>query len=184
MTEAGFEHLNVARLVSGLQRLVEREERAALASLRRGLGKPPGAAPDMFPVIVPLLPPGRIATSDEAVAYAVASLFASHSASWTGEGDGRWSRNFGASMRRLGDETTSQGASRRITALLASDRERLDDHLRGAVSLLKAKNVPVDWEQLTWDLLQWDRDDRTVQRRWASAFWAPGNASADESVSS
>ena len=179
-TDAG--RLNVGRLGAGLRRLVEREDRAGLAALRRGLGKRPGEAPEMFAVLVPLLPDGRLHADDEETAYLIASLFASHPASWAGDGDGRWSRNFGASLRRLGDATTSQGADRRMTGLLGSDRERLDDQLRSAVHLLRSKGIPVDWEQLTWDTLQWDRPDRVVQRRWASAFWAsPAATEAGES---
>ena len=179
---AEWQRLNVPRLISGLRRLAEPEERAdraALAALRRGLGKRPGEAPEMFPVIVPLLPGGRLRTWDETCAYTVASLFALHPTTWDGADDGRWSRNLGASLRRLREQTDSAGPERRIVALLNSDDADLAEHLRGIVSLLASKKIPVDWQQLAFDLLAWGRSDREVQRRWADAYWGQRAAPAD-----
>lgn len=39
--------------VDALNRLVAREDRAALAALRRGLGKPPGTVAEMYPLVEP-----------------------------------------------------------------------------------------------------------------------------------
>ena len=36
-----------------------KENRGALAALRRGLGRPPGTAPEMYPYVVPWLPEDR-----------------------------------------------------------------------------------------------------------------------------
>lgn len=165
--------LNVPRLIRGLQALVEPEERidrAALAALRRGLGKEPGEAPEMFPVIVPLLP-GRLWPWDETCAYTIAALFAMHPSMWRGAESGRWTRHLGASLRRLRDITDSDGPERRFVALLNSDRDDLPEHLRGVIAHLRSKDVPVDWTQLAYDLLAWDRADREVQRRWAGGYW-------------
>lgn len=164
---------DVERLVRGLERLAEREDRAALAALRRGLGKAPGEVAIVFPVLVPLLPEGWLRPWHEQVAYLIPSLFALHPASWRGDGDGRWQRNFGASLRQLADQVDSAGPERRFLALLDADADNVGDHLRGLVALLaNAKSpVPVDWRQLTRDLLDWGRPDRPVQRRWADAFW-------------
>lgn len=84
------ESLNIPRLVWGLEALVPRDgpegarkgNRAALAALRRGLGKAPGEAPDVFPVLLPLLPEEQLWPRDESVAYLIASLFALHPLSW------------------------------------------------------------------------------------------------------
>ena len=64
-----------------------------------------------------------------------------------------------------------ESVDRRFTVLLGANREDLPQHLRHAVSLLKSKDVPVDWARLLDDLKWWDDDDRRVQRRWAKAFW-------------
>ena len=166
--------LSVPRLVAGLQALIEPDERVdrpALAALRRGLGKRPGEAPEMFPVLIPLLPPGRLWPWDETCAYTIAALFAMHPAVWRGAEEGRWRRNLGASMRRLREATDSEGPERRMVALLNSDGDDLPEHLRGIVALLRSADVPVDWTQLTHDLLRWNRESREVQRRWATAYW-------------
>jgi CRISPR system Cascade subunit CasB len=167
--------LNVPRLIRGLQALVEREDRIdrpALAALRSGLGKRPGEAPQMFPVLVPLLPPGRLWPWDETCAYTVASLFATHPAPWRGAGDGRWDRNLGASLGKLRDASDSEGPERRLVALLNCNANDLSEHLRGVIALLRGKDIAVDWQRLAYDLLDWDRPSREVQRRWATAFWS------------
>lgn len=173
--------LNVPRLIAGLRRLAEPEERvdrAALAALRRGLGKRPGEAPEMFPVLVPLLPGGRLWPWDETCAYMVASLFATHPAIWDGPDDGRWTRNLGASLRRLRQLTDSDGPNRRFVALLNSEGDDLGEHLRGIIALLRGNDIPVDWQQLTYDLLRWDRPSREVHRRWADAYWSQSTVAA------
>jgi CRISPR system Cascade subunit CasB len=165
----------------GLRALVEHEDRidrAALAALRRGLGKQPGEAPQMFPVLIPMLPPGRLSFWDESCAYTVAALFAMHPAIWQEKTNGRRTRNLGASLRRFRETTDSEGPERRLVALLNSDREDLAEHLRGVVALLRSEDVRVDWQQLTYDLLAWDRSGREVQRRWATSFWAQVEQSA------
>jgi CRISPR system Cascade subunit CasB len=158
------------RFVAYLQGMVDREDRAALAALRRGLGKRPGEAPEMFPYLVPWV--GDATPREEADLYLVASLFALHPVSWTGEGDGRRQRNVGASLARLRAKTESGGAEQRFVALLNARREDLSDGLRRIVALCKAHEIAIDWGQLLDDLRRRDRDSRDVQRRWAAAFWA------------
>lgn len=179
-----WREVSVPRLIRGLRALAEPEERAnraALAALRRGLGKRPGEAPEMFPVLIPLLPQGRLRQRDEECAYTVAALFAMHPASWDGAEDGRRRRNLGASLRRLRDAADSDGPERRMVALLNSDGADLPEHLRGIVALLRGKDVPIDWTQLTYDLLAWNLAGREVQRRWASSFWGQAERSEEAS---
>lgn len=171
MSTVVYTNLRVGRLVGGLERLSEREDRAALAALRRGLGKPPGAAAEMFPVLVPLLGDQPLWSWDEQCAYGVASLYALHVASGRGEGTIRHSGNLGASLNQLAKATESDGPERRFVALLNSDRKDMFEHLRSIVSLLKAHDIGIDWFALTSDVLRWDLPDRRVQRRWATEFW-------------
>src|SRR5438094_304340 len=82
----------------------DRTDRAALAVLRRGLGRPPGAAPEMFRYVREL---ARVAPERENDAFLVASLFGWHPRAWTAardHGEGRrfrWTQNFGNSFARL-----------------------------------------------------------------------------------
>lgn len=141
-----------------------REDRGALAALRRGLGQPPGTAASMYRYVVPWLgedaPPWR-----EAAYYTVAALFASHPAPG---GTDNMGAHFARTRRPGGDDTAIE---RRFTALLAAHADDLDTYLRQAVSYLRSKEVPVNWHQLLSDVLAWGHPERYVQKRWARAFW-------------
>jgi CRISPR system Cascade subunit CasB len=193
---ASGQTLDIVHFVSQLQRLVPREtvtgeqrgDRAALAALRRGLGKEPGEAPEMFPVLLPILPEAPLSQHDERVVYLVASLFALYpdAPRWPEAASERHQRNFGASLRQLADQTESDGPERRLTALFNSDLSDLPHHLRGIIALLRSAStpVPVDWVQFTNDLRRWNNPSRPVQRRWATAFWGGRQAQAETNETS
>jgi len=174
------EHAFVSYLVS----LARDDRRAPLAALRRGLGKRPGQVVEMFPHIVPWLSESMSPTR-QADYFLVASLFASHQINWSvGEqgASGRYT-NLGASFRRLNTVANSDSIEKRFVALLNAGREDLPLHLRHAVSLLKAHDIPVDWTRLLGDLAGWGADNRRVQREWARAFWrhdAPSASAAPD----
>jgi CRISPR system Cascade subunit CasB len=146
-----------------LQSLADKQERGALAALRRGLGRPPGTAAEMYRYVEPFLPQVR-SQGQEAAYYLVAALFALHPKS-TGMG------NFGAHMAQTRSEGGEDALERRFTALLSAHPDDLPDILRQSISFLKSKEISVNWNQLFWDLQNWDDEDRRVQKKWASAFW-------------
>lgn len=148
--------------VTHLERLSD--DRAALAALRRGLGRPAGSVPEMFPYVVPFLP-GQAKPWMEDACYLVASLFALHPVSANG---GNLGNHFAQTLDPGGE---NQAVERRFTALLASHPDDLPFFLRQAVSFLKSKDVPVNWHQLMRDINQWNHPDRFVQHNWANAFW-------------
>jgi len=141
-----------------------RDNRGALAALRRGLGQPPGTSADMYRYVVPWLPqdakPWR-----EAAYYQIAALFAYHPAAG---GSGNMGNHFARTCDPQGDNVAIE---RRFTALLSAHRDDLDTYLRQAISFLRAEDVPVNWHQLFHDLQRWGYDGRPVQQEWARAFW-------------
>ena len=151
-----------------LEQLRDREDRGALASLRRGLGQAPGAVPEVSRIVQ------RGLTADtkdylETACYIVAPLFALHPKEG-GEG------NMGDHFRTLcgsiqPGEALPSNVERRFMSLLTSDTEELPDSLRQAVSLLKSKDVPINWRQLLRDVLAWTHEDGYVQKQWGRAFW-------------
>ena len=157
------------RFVAFLQGLKDREDRGALAALRRGLGRPPGEEPEMHKYVVRWTG-GEQSRWEENTYYLVAALFAHHPVQWD-KREGQ--SNLGASFSRLStpDGIVPESIERRFTNLLSVPAEDLHLHLRHAVSLLKSKNVPVDWVRLLNDLRWWGHEDLWVQRRWSQAFW-------------
>lgn len=165
---------SITALVEHLQELARREDRAALAALRRGLGKPPGTVAEMAPYVEPFF----AGAPDEA--YIIASLFGFHPHHRRIEyeaGHPVLRRGLGTDLRplkRREDGEDDPGIARRFIALLDSDRDALPEHLRHLLALLKARlaDHPIDYIQLFWDLRDWDTPDRRVQKRWASGFWS------------
>ncbi|NKQ37701.1 MAG: type I-E CRISPR-associated protein Cse2/CasB [Chloroflexi bacterium] len=155
--------------ITYLESLTQADDRGALAALRRGLGQPPGTVPDMFPYVVPRLPnnayPGSWA---EQCYYLIPSLYALYPEM----GDGR---NLGSHFARTlqHDAEKDKAVERRFTALLAAHPQDLPIYLRQAISFLRSKEIPVNWHQLMWDILAWDKPDKLprIQKRWANEFW-------------
>lgn len=149
--------------IKSLEKLYHDKDRAALAKLRRGLGKKSGT-PDMCRYVVPYIPAETTPYHLNRY-FLVASLFALHpepAARGTSMG-----KVFRAMMG------TSQSIEKRFENLLAVDAEDLAGHLRQAVSLAKSKNIRVDFHQLFYDIdsNNWNRQDRRVQLQWARDFW-------------
>jgi len=158
-----------------LQSLAEGQNRSALASLRRGLGQPPGTVADMYRYVEPFL--GQDARYKEAAYYLVAGLFALHPKS-TDKG------NMGTHLAKTRTESGEDALERRFTALLAAHPDDLPEYLRQAVSFLKSKDEePVNWNELLRDLQNWGREDRSVQKKWARAFWG-GRRTAEQNDNS
>lgn len=138
--------------------------RAALATLRRGLGKEPGEDANVMRYVVPFLPAEAQPWHDRPY-YLIASLFAFHP---DPGGAGDMGKHFAAIRQATGSE---EAVERRFTALLATHEDDLTYHLRQAVSLCKAHGVPIDWHQLFDDVQRWGNSNRWVQRTWARSFW-------------
>ena len=168
-----------------LEKLYEAEDRAALAALRRGLGKRPGEASEMHRYVLPYM--RGVPEWQEENYYTVASLFGLYPGrNWRrDDGDDRRT-NLGASLRRLADESENgSSVERRFVALLNCRKEELPEHLRQIISLLKTKETPVDWALLIRHINHWDNESRWVQREWSRAFWrADGAAPPQETMTS
>ena len=153
------------RFVGHVERLRDQEDRRALAILRRGANRQPGTALEMYSLVIPWVPDNRHA---EDSAFLVAALFALHPQPG-GE------KTLGAAFARITGESDS--IEQRFNALLNCHRDDLPYHLRQAVSLLRSKDIPVNWRRLLRDVLDWEHDDRYVQRAWAREFWQPVDTS-------
>lgn len=161
-------------------------DRAALASLRRGLRGRPSTTAELHRYVARWIPEEMSQREADAY-YLVAALYASHPVNWETDPGRYWRSNFGASFRRLRTDE-GESAERRFVALLNSHRDDLPYHLRHAVSLLRSHDIPIDWAQLLRDIKSWGHPDRYVQTQWARSFWAPlrengdGEETADDAM--
>jgi CRISPR system Cascade subunit CasB len=149
--------------VKSLEKLYHDKDRAALAKLRRGLGKK-GGTPEMCRYVAPYLPDDAKPHVMERY-FLIASLFALHPDPATR------GTSMGKVFRAMME--TSQSVEKRFENLLTADAEDLSGYLRQAISLAKSKKVRVDFHQLFYDidLKNWNRPDRRVQLQWARDFW-------------
>ncbi|MGI8495793.1 MAG: type I-E CRISPR-associated protein Cse2/CasB [Pyrinomonadaceae bacterium] len=150
------------RLIGYLKGLEKQQNRAALANLRRGLGKPPKTVMEMYPYLGQFLshePKPRYETA----VFIVAALFAYYPDAPGNAG------NLGDSIRRMKDDSDS--IEKRFVALLNAEAEDLPYYLRQIIGLLKSKEIAVNWNQLFRDVKNWDGDNRYVQNAWARSFW-------------
>ena len=162
--------------VQWLYGLAESGDRGRLAALRRGLMVGEDRAYELFRVI----PPPFLDDAGPAEArrrMLLAALFAWHPLPFPAGPPTHGSRNLGYSLRLLaeGQGATADGPpeplKRRMDALLAAPAAEVFAHLQQIVRLLKAGDVPVDWERLLWDLRTWEHEDRRVQWDWSRAFY-------------
>lgn len=161
-------------LVSRLIELADRQDRGALAALRSGLGKPPGAAPRMLPIVAPFL------SSDEGpaagAAFITAALFAKHPkhASLGSIGASLWKATKRDSANPDGKHGEA-GVEARFAKTLDADSEDLRRHLEGLVGLCESAGVPIDWHRFFWDVrgLLGTNEIYQIKIRtsWARDFW-------------
>lgn len=151
------------------------DNRAKLASLRRGLGQPPGTVVETSRVVEHLLDEDDFKETRTAL-YVIAPLFALHRAAF--EGNRR--ENMGDHFREMCDENEDPPSNieSRLMSLLASEPDDLPDTLRQAVSLLKSKDVAVNWRQLFDDVQTWlsegvvgEEARQRVRLNWSRRFW-------------
>ena len=105
----------------------------------------------------------------------VAGLFATHPLV-INDGD------FGDTCRRLlsDDErqTLNEAAqvgplSRRFQHLLAANDEEIFDRIMRLALRAKSAELPINYNRLYGDLLEWRYRPQNVRTRWAKSFWAP-----------
>ncbi len=162
---AGVSHSDGAGGTAG------REDRAALARLKRCAGRSLADCPEVYPLFYRMLPSGQREAWEETL-FLVATLFP--------YAPGRFTGDLGESMRRVagGDEQRRASVDRRISVLLDSSREELPFRLRQAIHFLASSDVAIDWRSLLIDLLQWDYVGRPAQKRWARSYFSTGTEPA------
>jgi CRISPR system Cascade subunit CasB len=166
-----------ARFVGALRHLRVKQDRGALAALRRGLS--PATVMDAWPVVARL--GGDIGQPGESVCVDIAALFATHP-------DESSARNLGETCRAIAWDPAKgeviDSHERRFRRLLAADSSAdLAGQLRTWVRLAASKGVGVNYESLFTDLWNWRWYADDIRVQWARSFWRSGEDSTSTATS-
>lgn len=154
--------------------------KAALAKLRRGVGKNPGSSPELWELTLYEFPEELMGSAakpsqGEWAVHIVLTLFSVHQQSKDIHTQCMNQNRavLGRSLRRLVKDQEDEGRiKRRFDAVVTSQSPReLANHLRGLVQLLRDAGIPLDYPALGMDIyrfqfptlrdgvrLQWGRD--------------------------
>lgn len=142
-----------------------RQNSAALARLRRGLGREPMECSEMLSYVMPFLP--EVGKRDHY--FLVASIFAHHPPT-----DRHTGLSLGAAIHAVWQERDRiDSIEKRFVALLNAHGDELPHHLRQIIGLVNAQQrpTPLDYRKLLQHLAHWDNPSRWVQMEWARDFW-------------
>jgi len=164
----------------------ESNTKAALAKLRRGIGKPPGSIPEIWELTLKGLPEnlfsqGGIPTEAEWAVHIALTLYALHQ---QGKDPVYKSMNLkgktlGQAVRGLVETQKDESRVKRRfdAAATSNDLTEFSYHLQGLVQLLKSKNIPMDYVQLTEDLYGFQRSEEDRDRirlKWGRDYYRDG----------
>ena len=156
-----------------------RRARGELAALRRGVSRSPGELPEIWELIRVEVPDGAgdAPTWEEIAVHTAMTLYAVHQQSRTehmfSPGVG-----LGSAARRLigSPDEENPSARARFNALVTSTTvAELRHHLRGFVSLLRARGFALDHAMLADDVLRFQQPGGAKQVRltWARQYYSP-----------
>ena len=174
----------VAYRLEWLRKMPEHPEKAALANLRRGIGRVPGDLPELWGIFLQDLPEEMQRktgdpTREEWAVYLALTFYALHQqghkvADLNMNQDGF---SLGNAARRLVDpneEPEDSSVFNRFNALATSSNIReCAHHMRGMIQMLRAKDIPLDYPRLASDLYELQFLDRApaVRLNWGRDFW-------------
>ena len=165
----------------GLQARYRRNEARAhgeLAALRKGANRPPGELPEIWALTSVHVPDyaGDAPTWEETAVHTAMTLYAVHQQSRTdpmfvpGRGLGHAARSL------IGPpEDENPSARARFNALVTSTTvAELRHHLRGFVSLLRARGIALDHAMLADDIVGFQRPGgaKKVRLNWARQYYS------------
>lgn len=174
----------VKNRIQWLQDMPEHPRKAALANLRRGIGRIPGDMPELWGMYLQDLPESMqresgYPTREEWAVYLSLTLYAMHQQGHSLPADSmnQEGERFGRCVRKLiPSEERPEDSSilRRFNALAtAADMQECAHYLRGVIQLLRAESIPLDYPQLAWDLYELQLPDLAprVRLRWGQDFY-------------
>lgn len=182
-------HDSVAEFVARLEKL----DAGSRAALKRNAGRLLDESRNVYQTFFSVLPRSVTNPKHQEAFFLVATLYVVGTRRHDSTAPRRQQtppRNLGASLRRLRQRVQSDSSEdrqisldKRVNTLLEADREQLSFRLHQLVRLLasseETKEAAINWPQLLHDVLQWERDGRKVQRRWAEAYYVGINEASE-----
>jgi CRISPR system Cascade subunit CasB len=183
---AGFVRRKIALLDEETAR-----SRALLAKLRRGIGKPPGALPEIWGITLADMPDewtsrGSKPSRAENAVYTALTLYALHrqgKARSMNTEDKSMTFASAAALLIRKDENRFDAVKRRFDAVAtALEFTELAYHARGIVQLLKAEDINMNYPVFAQDLLFFQFPDLAdnVRLRWGEDFYRNTNREEDK----
>lgn len=155
--------------------------RAALAELRRGVGKKPGDVPQLWGYFLQDMPEEFFGDKEPSKAewavYTSLTLFALHQQGKDPKSDtmNKEGYSFGTAVNKLvhNEDERERLARRFYAAATASSMEELSHHMRGIIQLLRGEGVPLDYPMLAADLYRYQFNSlvSNVRLKWGQDFY-------------
>ncbi len=168
-------------LVSDLLSLDDKRRRAALASLRTGLGKAPGEAPRMLPYMAKHLVASDPGAPAVRAAFLVASLYAMHPDHAKGVSVGKALRR-GVRSGKLGED----GTAARLVAMIDAHPDDIQHHVEGLMRLCETSKEGIDWYWFHRDIrglmAEGSSDGERTRLAWARDYWRESREETDDST--
>jgi len=181
-----------AKKLNGLVACSKPAVRAALANLRRGIGRKPGELPQIWNILFDEMPEdmygkGDAPSSAEWAVYTALTLYALHQQSRDIHTDNQNQPNIslgGASARLvkcLDDRERAENRTdnreriwKRLYAICTADSmQEISYRLRGLIQLLRAEGIALDYPQLAKDLYRYQFSEGAAKVRlgWGQDFY-------------
>ncbi len=167
----------INRLLAELAIAVKRDDRGLLANVRRGFSE--STEIRAYPYVAPYcdLSDAR----ERRIVLTVAAGFATLAPAGLARNN---CGNMGATLRRLALSGTSEKPDDALSTFEARFRRLLTcqstgelcEHLATVFRAAANQESPVDFKQLYWDLVDWERRERRdVRVAWAKGYWGVAN---------
>ncbi len=161
----------------------ESEARAALANLRRGVGRRPGELPQLYGELLQDMPQEMYSSGSkpsyaEWAVYMALTLYAMHQQGKDVKTDNMNRENVSlgnAASELVTDIDDTERIWKRLYVVASSDdMQEMSYHIRSLIKLLRDKDIPLDYPQLAKDLYLYQLSDESAEQirlKWGQDFY-------------
>ena len=152
-----------------------------IAILKRNPGNTIASSRGVSRIIYRLLPGNVLGRWEEEAYYLIATLYGLNKDDIITPPPA----DFGKTMLKVREYVSTENIDRRFAILLDSDfnastgsqagEGELPYRLRQCVKLANSKKVKIDWEELTLDILSWNKLGKPTQKKWARSYFGDKN---------